>query len=68
MAASSSSSVAASSAHKLGLWDRSLTVHMPGGKLAIEISTVFCIVMTDAVTKVADGVLMGEVGLSGTSE
>ena len=37
LASGSSSSAAASVAHKLGLCDRSITVHMPGGKLAIEI-------------------------------
>ncbi|MGN6552645.1 MAG: diaminopimelate epimerase [Verrucomicrobiota bacterium] len=60
LASGSSSSAAASVAHKLGLCDRSITVHMPGGKLAIEISNDFDILMTGPVTKVAEGVLSPE--------
>jgi len=65
LASGSSSSAAAAVAHKLGLCDRSLTVHMPGGKLGIEIGTDFSIVMTGPVTKVAEGVLASEIGLRG---
>ena len=37
LASGSSSSAAAAVAHKLGFVDRSISVHMPGGELAIEI-------------------------------
>jgi len=60
LASGSSSSAAAAVAHRLGLCDRSLTVHMPGGKLGIEIGADFSIVMTGPVTKVAEGVLADE--------
>lgn len=61
LASGSSSSAAASVAHKLGLCDRSITVHMPGGKLSIEISQNFDILMTGPVTRVAEGVLDTEI-------
>ena len=61
LASGSSSSAAASVAHKLGLCDRSITVHMPGGKLAIEIREGFDILMTGPVTKVAEGEIFPEV-------
>ncbi len=60
LASGSSSSAAASVAHKLGLCDRSITVHMPGGKLAIEIGNDFDILMTGPVTKVSEGVMFPE--------
>lgn len=60
LASGSSSSAAASVAHKLGLCDRSITVHMPGGKLAIEIGNDFDILMTGPVTKVGEGVMFPE--------
>jgi diaminopimelate epimerase len=60
LASGSSSSAAASVAHKLGLCDRSITVHMPGGKIQIEIGDDFMIVMTGPVTKVAEGVMNKE--------
>ena len=44
-------------AHKLGLCDRSITVHMPGGKLSIEIGNDFSILMTGPVTKVSEGTM-----------
>jgi diaminopimelate epimerase len=55
LASGSSSSAAAAVAHKLGLVDRSLTVHMPGGQIGIEIGDGFSIMMTGTVNKVADG-------------
>jgi diaminopimelate epimerase len=60
LASGSSSSAAASVAHKLGLCDRSITVHMPGGKLAIEIREGFDILMTGPVTKISEGVIFEE--------
>ena len=61
LASGSSSSAAAAVAHKLGLCDRSITAHMPGGKLAIEISQDFDIRLTGPVTKVAEGSVATEI-------
>jgi diaminopimelate epimerase len=55
LASGSSSSASAAVAHRLGLVDASLTVHMPGGRIGIEISPDFAIKMTGPVTRVADG-------------
>jgi len=60
LASGSSSSAAAAVAHKLGLCDRAITVHMPGGKIEIEIGDDFAIRMTGGVTKVAEGVMAKE--------
>jgi diaminopimelate epimerase len=60
LASGSSSSAAAAVAHKLGLCDREISVHMPGGKIEIEIGDNFSIRMTGGVTKVADGVMNRE--------
>ena len=57
LASGSSSSAAAAVAHKLGLVDRSITVHMPGGEIGIEIGADFSIMMTGTVNKVADGTM-----------
>ncbi len=57
LASGSSSSAAAAVAHKLGLVDRSVIVHMPGGQIAIEIGENFSISMTGTVNKVADGIM-----------
>ena len=59
--ASGSSSAAAGVAHKLGLVDNSITVHMPGGKLAIEIGKSFDVLMTGPVTKVGEGTMSAEI-------
>lgn len=55
LASGSSSSASAAVAHKLGLVDANLTVHMPGGRIGIEISPDFAIKMTGPTTRVADG-------------
>lgn len=60
LASGSSSSAAAAVAHKLGLCDRKIIVHMPGGKLAIEIGNDFDILMTGPVTKVSEGIIAEE--------
>jgi diaminopimelate epimerase len=60
LASGSSSSAAAAVAHRLGLVDRSVTVHMPGGQINIEIGDNYSITMTGPVTKIADGVLAKE--------
>ena len=66
LASGSSSSAAAAVARKLGLCDTSLTVHMPGGRLAIEVADDFSIRMTGPVTKVAEGVIAAEIFEKGT--
>jgi len=60
LASGSSSSAAAAVAHKLGLCDRQISVHMPGGVIAIDISDGFAIRMTGGVTRVAGGVMAEE--------
>jgi diaminopimelate epimerase len=60
LASGSSSSASAAVAHRLGLVDRNVTVHMPGGKIQIEIGDNFSIRMTGGVTKVADGIMAKE--------
>lgn len=55
LASGSSSSAAASVAHKLNLCDRDIIVHMPGGVLDISIDDQFAISMTGPVTKVGQG-------------
>ncbi len=55
LASGSSSSASAAVAHRLGLVDPGITVHMPGGTLDIEIGRDFAIRMTGPVAKVADG-------------
>jgi diaminopimelate epimerase len=60
LASGSSSSAAAAVAHKLGLCDKKISVHMPGGKIEIEIGDNFAIRMTGPVTKVADGIIAKE--------
>jgi diaminopimelate epimerase len=55
LASGSSSSASAAVAHRLGLVDRDVTVHMPGGTIGIEIGDGFSIMMTGTVNKVADG-------------
>jgi len=60
LASGSSSSAAAAVAHRLGLVDRSVTVHMPGGQIGIEIGEHFEISMTGTVNKVAEGTMHPE--------
>jgi diaminopimelate epimerase len=57
LASGSSSSAAAAVTHKLGLADKIISVHMPGGVIAIEIGDEFSIRMTGAVAKVYEGVV-----------
>ncbi len=52
LASGSSSCAAASAAHRLGLVDPSLTVHMPGGTLAIDILPDSAIYMTGKVQSI----------------
>src|SRR6202789_151295 len=60
LASGSSSAAAAAVAHKLGLVDRSVSVHCPGGIIKIEIGENFAIRMTGSVTRVADGEMHGD--------
>jgi diaminopimelate epimerase len=60
LASGSSSSASAAVAHRLGLVDRNITVHMPGGKIGIEIGDEFSIMMTGTVNKVAEGHMHAE--------
>ena len=60
LASGSSSSAAAAVAHRLGLVDNAVTVHMAVGKIAIKIGENYAITMTGPVTKVAQGVLANE--------
>ncbi len=53
LASGSSSSAAAAVAHRLDLCDNKITVHMPGGKIGIEISDNYQIRMTGPATNVA---------------
>lgn len=55
LASGSSSCAAAVATHRLGLVDHHVTVHMPGGSLAIETSDKYHILMTGPVTPVANG-------------
>jgi diaminopimelate epimerase len=61
LASGSSSSAAAAVAHKLGLVGPKVSVHMPGGIIAIEIGEDFAIQMTGGVTRVGDGVISPEI-------
>ena len=57
LASGSSSSAAAAVAHQLGLVDRDITVHMPGGTIGIRIGEDYGIRMTGTVNKVAEGIM-----------
>ncbi len=63
LASGSSSSASAAVAHKLGLIDSKVTVHMPGGQIGIEIGPDFSILMTGTVNKVAEGTMHPELFL-----
>jgi diaminopimelate epimerase len=55
LASGSSSSAAAAVARRLGLCDERISVHMPGGLLAITVHDDYSIEMTGPVTKVGEG-------------
>jgi len=63
LASGSSSSASAAVAHRLGLVDRDVTVHMPGGQIGIRIGDGFSIMMTGTVNKVAEGTMHPELFL-----
>jgi len=60
LASGSSSTAAAAVAHRLGLCEPDIMVHMPGGSLLIRFSNDFFATMTGPVTKICDGVMTGE--------
>ena len=60
LASGSSSSAAAAVAHRLGLCDREITVHMPGGDLKIALTNDFHVTMTGPVTSVCSGTIAKE--------
>lgn len=60
LASGSSSSASAAVAYKLGLCDSSITVHMPGGQIFIQLTDDFRVTMTGNVIKVAEGVISME--------
>ncbi|HRI80809.1 MAG TPA: diaminopimelate epimerase [Opitutaceae bacterium] len=64
LASGSSSSAAAAVARRLGLVDRDVTVHMPGGTLGIHIGEDYAIRMTGTVNRVATGTMHPELFLS----
>jgi diaminopimelate epimerase len=58
--ASGSSTAAAAVAHRLGLCDADIAVHMPGGEIHIQFSNGFFATMTGPVTKICDGAIADE--------
>jgi diaminopimelate epimerase len=60
LASGSSSSASAAVAHRLGLVDRNVSVHMPGGVISINIGENYAITMTGAVTRIASGTIFPE--------
>jgi diaminopimelate epimerase len=61
LASGSSSSAAAAVAYRLGLCGSQIAVHMPGGKIDIEISDEYEILMTGSVTRVAEGIIYPDI-------
>lgn len=57
LASGSSSAAAAAVAFRLGLCDSFITVHMPGGSLAIRFAQNFAATMTGPVTRICEGVI-----------
>ncbi|WP_371380036.1 diaminopimelate epimerase [Sporomusa aerivorans] len=60
LASGSSSCAAASAAFKMGLVDKEINVHMPGGIIRIELQATGRVLMTGPVTSVAKGVFCEE--------
>jgi diaminopimelate epimerase len=61
LATGTGSCAAAAVAHRLGLCDTDVTVHMPGGTLSVRIGPNFEARLTGPVVKVADGVICHEI-------
>jgi diaminopimelate epimerase len=60
LASGSSCCAAAAVARRLGLCEPAVTVHMPGGRLAIEVDDRFAVRMTGPVVRIADGEVAAE--------
>ncbi|MHC4741516.1 MAG: diaminopimelate epimerase [Planctomycetota bacterium] len=60
LASGSSSCAAAAVVRRLGLCDGEITVHMPGGELAVSVRDDFSVKMSGPVTKVAEGTICDE--------
>lgn len=60
LSSGSSSTAAAAVAHRLGLCDNDITVHMTGGKIHIEFHNGFFATMTGPVTKICEGTIATE--------
>jgi diaminopimelate epimerase len=60
LASGSSSTAAAAVAHRMGLCDSDVAVHMPGGCLRVELEKGFFAALTGPVTKVCEGVMTDE--------
>ena len=60
LASGSSSCAAAATAYRLGLCDSRITVHMPGGEIAIAIAEDFAVTMTGPVARICAGEFAAE--------
>jgi len=60
LASGSSSTASGAVAYRLGLCDKEITVHMPGGEISLIMDDDFSITMTGPVAKIAEGTLAGE--------
>ncbi|MCB8926200.1 MAG: diaminopimelate epimerase [Ardenticatenaceae bacterium] len=60
LASGSSSTAATAVAHRLGLCDNTVTVHMPGGTLAVSLDENFYGTLIGPVTKICDGEIAPE--------
>jgi diaminopimelate epimerase len=60
LASGSSATAAAAIAHKLGLCDGAIVVHMPGGRLDITLGEGFAATMRGPVTRIGNGVMDAE--------
>jgi len=57
LASGSSATAAAAVAHKLGVCDAAIVVHMPGGNLDITLSDDFAATMRGPVVRICDGIM-----------
>ncbi len=61
LASGSSATAAAAVAYRLGFCDANITVHVPGGEIAIEFVNGFFATMTGPVVKVCEGLMADEI-------
>jgi diaminopimelate epimerase len=57
LASGSSSAAAAAVAHRLGFCDRQINVHMPGGRLQVQLTDEYHAALTGPVTKICAGMI-----------